>query len=80
MPELGAARTIAVLSPDYLTSQYGSAEWEAAWASDPAGERRGLLVARVRECERGDSRCLLRVKREHLGTGGLRDLPRTWFA
>jgi hypothetical protein len=48
----GAGRTIAVLSPDYLTSQYGSVEWEAAWASDPAGEHRRLLVARVAECER----------------------------
>jgi hypothetical protein len=48
----GAGRMIAVLSPDYLTSQYGSAEWEAAWASDPAGEHRRLLVARVAECER----------------------------
>ena len=30
-----AARTIAVLSPAYLESEYGTAEWEAAWASDP---------------------------------------------
>lgn len=47
-----AARTIAVLSPDYLASQYGTAEWQAAWASDPAGQQRRLLVARVRACER----------------------------
>jgi tetratricopeptide (TPR) repeat protein len=47
-----AARTIAVLSPDYLTSQYGTAEWEAAWASDPAGKQRKLLTVRVAECGR----------------------------
>jgi hypothetical protein len=48
----GAERTIAVLSPDYLQSEFGSAEWEAAWAADPLGKQRKLLVARVRECER----------------------------
>jgi len=48
----GAARTIAVLSPDYLESQYGTAEWAAAWASDPAGDARRLLTVRVRECGR----------------------------
>jgi hypothetical protein len=48
----GAARTIAVLSPDYLASAYGSAEWEVAWAGDPGGEQRKLLTVRVRECDR----------------------------
>jgi hypothetical protein len=33
-----AARTIAVLSEAYLQSVYGSAEWLAAWVSDPAGK------------------------------------------
>ena len=47
-----AARTIAVLSPAYLDSEYGTAEWEAAWAADPAGRERKLLVARVNECDR----------------------------
>jgi tetratricopeptide (TPR) repeat protein len=47
-----AARTIAVLSPDYLDSVYGSAEWQAAWAADPAGGGRRLLVVRVKDCER----------------------------
>ena len=46
-----ADRMIAVLSPSYLTSQYGSAEWQAAWAADPAGIERKLLLARVAECE-----------------------------
>jgi tetratricopeptide (TPR) repeat protein len=47
-----AARTIAVLSPDYLESVYSSAEWQAAWAADPVGTDRKLLVVRVRACER----------------------------
>ena len=38
-----AARTIAVLSADYLASVYGGAEWQAAWASDPEGAARKLL-------------------------------------
>ena len=47
-----AARTIAVLSPAYLDSQYGTAEWQAAWASDPAGQQHKLLVTRVEESAR----------------------------
>ena len=47
-----AARTIAVLSPAYLESEYGTAEWQAAWASDPAGAQRKLLVTRVTDCDR----------------------------
>ena len=47
-----AARTIAVLSPDYLASEYGNAEWQAAWASDPTGGQRKLLVTRVTDCDR----------------------------
>src|SRR5215469_13582765 len=47
-----AARTIAVLSPDYLHSLYGGAEWQAAWAKDPEGSGRRLLTVRVQECDR----------------------------
>ena len=47
-----AARTIAVLSPAYLKSEYGTAEWQTAWASDPAGAQRKLLVTRVTDCDR----------------------------
>jgi hypothetical protein len=47
-----AARTIAVLSREYLTSVYGGAEWQAAWASDPQGTGRKLLTVRVAECDR----------------------------
>jgi len=37
------ARTIAVLSPAYLGSVFGEAEWRVALANDPTGEQ-GLLV------------------------------------
>jgi hypothetical protein len=47
-----SARTIAVLSDDYLKSVYGGAEWQAAWAADPAGAGRRLLPVRVHECDR----------------------------
>jgi tetratricopeptide (TPR) repeat protein len=47
-----AARTIALLSPGYLESVYGSAEWQAAWAADPAGTGRKLLTVRVTDCDR----------------------------
>ena len=47
-----ATRTIALLSPDYLESVYGGAEWQAAWRQDPAGTDRKLLVARVKDCDR----------------------------
>jgi hypothetical protein len=47
-----ADRTIAVLSHDYLTSTYGAAEWQAAWAADPLGENRKFLPFRVNDCDR----------------------------
>ncbi|HYZ54864.1 MAG TPA: FxSxx-COOH system tetratricopeptide repeat protein [Streptosporangiaceae bacterium] len=47
-----SARTIAVLSDAYLQSVYGSAEWGAAWASDPDGAGRKLLPVRVSDCDR----------------------------
>jgi hypothetical protein len=43
-----AGRTIAVLSPAYLGSAFGEAEWRAAFHKDPSGEL-GLLVW-VQEC------------------------------
>jgi hypothetical protein len=45
-----ARRMVAVLSEDYLRSVYGSAEWQAAWAQDPAGADRRLLLVRVKPC------------------------------
>lgn len=47
-----ARRTVAVLSAEYTRSMYGAAEWQAAWAADPQGTDRRLLVLRVAECER----------------------------
>jgi len=47
-----AGRTIAVLSDTYLSSEYGGAEWLAAWSADPSGVGRKLLPVRVTECER----------------------------
>jgi tetratricopeptide (TPR) repeat protein len=38
-----ASRTIAVLSPDYLSALFTQPEWAAAFAQDPSGEK-GLLV------------------------------------
>jgi hypothetical protein len=46
-----AARTIAVLSPDFLQSQFTQPEWAAAFAKDPASANRTLLPVRVRECQ-----------------------------
>lgn len=46
-----AARTIMILSPDYMKSQFASPEWAAAFAADPQGLRRTLLPIVVRECK-----------------------------
>jgi TIR domain/Uncharacterized protein conserved in bacteria (DUF2272) len=42
-----ASRTIAVLSADYVHSDFARAEWAAALAADPSGEQRKLLPVRV---------------------------------
>jgi tetratricopeptide (TPR) repeat protein len=47
-----ATRVVAVLSPQYLASVYGTVEWQAAWRQDPRGEQRRLLVVRIAECSR----------------------------
>lgn len=44
-------RTLIVLSPDFLTSQYAAPEWAAAFALDPTGAQGRLLPVRVRECQ-----------------------------
>ena len=46
-----AERTIAVLSPDYLTSEMTPSEWGAAFRQDPTGANRKLVPVRVRRCE-----------------------------
>lgn len=46
-----AARTIMVLSPDYLDSKMAASEWAGAFAQDPDGLKRRLLPIMVRDCE-----------------------------
>ncbi|MEA2583695.1 MAG: hypothetical protein QOF33_1780 [Thermomicrobiales bacterium] len=46
-----AERTIAVLSPAYLKSGFAEAEWAAAFARDPTGEKGLLVPVRVAECD-----------------------------
>src|SRR5258708_37247371 len=46
-----ANRTIAILSPDYFTSHFTSAEWAAAYRRDPTGELGVLVPVRVRPCD-----------------------------
>jgi tetratricopeptide (TPR) repeat protein len=45
-----AGRTIAVLSPAYFGSEFGEAEWRAAFVKDPTGELGLLVPVRVQEC------------------------------
>ena len=47
-----AARTVAVLSADYLRSAFATEEWQTAWAADPTGAARTLLAFRVADCDR----------------------------
>jgi hypothetical protein len=42
-----ARRMLAVLSPNYLSSKFAQAEWAAAFARDPTGEKRILVPVRV---------------------------------
>ena len=46
-----AERTILILSPDYLNSQFASSEWAAAFANDPQGLNQKLVPVMVRACE-----------------------------
>lgn len=45
-----AARTIAVLSADYLKSTFAAPEWAAAFAKDPQGLKQSLVPVRVQDC------------------------------
>lgn len=45
-------RTIALLSRAYLESAYSEQEWQAAWADDPSGVERKLLILRIEDCPR----------------------------
>src|ERR687886_1788893 len=46
-------RTVALLSPDYLTSRFTAPEWAARFAQDATSEHDRLIPVRVRSCERG---------------------------
>ena len=46
-----ARRTIAVISPSYISGLHTRAEWAAAFAQDPTGEKGTLLPVRISECE-----------------------------
>lgn len=46
-----ARRTIAVLTPAYLTAPFPAAEWEAAFRDDPTGAERKLVPVRVEPCQ-----------------------------
>jgi tetratricopeptide (TPR) repeat protein len=45
------ARTVAVLSPDFLQADYTQPEWAVAFVQDPTGANGTLLPVRVRECK-----------------------------
>lgn len=47
---LDTRRTLLVLSPDFLKSQFTAPEWASAFAQDPTGMQGKLLPVRVREC------------------------------
>lgn len=47
-----SARTLAILSPEYLNSAFTNAEWQEAFRSDPQGIARKLVTVRVAPCER----------------------------
>jgi tetratricopeptide (TPR) repeat protein len=44
-------RTLAVLSPDYITSRFTAPEWAARFAEDATSEHNLLIPIRVRPCE-----------------------------
>lgn len=46
-------RTIAVLSPAYLSALFTQPEWAAALVQDPTGSKRTLVPVRVQECRPG---------------------------
>jgi hypothetical protein len=45
------ARTIALLSPHYLASDYCAAEWQGVLAGDPLNRKSRLIVLRIADCE-----------------------------
>lgn|GEM_PF-5802091 len=48
---VGDARVVALLSPDYLQSDYCRAEWTNAIATDPLNRKQRLVVLRIAPCQ-----------------------------
>ena len=46
-----ADRTLLVLSPAYLASDYAFAEWATAFRHDPRGKQGRVLPVRIQKCE-----------------------------
>ena len=46
-----AARTVLVLSENYLRSSFAASEWAAAFAQDPTGTQRRLVPVCISRCE-----------------------------
>jgi hypothetical protein len=46
-----AARTIAILTPEFLGASFTKPEWAAALAADPTGAHGKLVPVRVKDCE-----------------------------
>jgi hypothetical protein len=47
-----SARVIVVLSPAYVASVFGAAEWQAVWIHDPDGAKRRVIPVRIADCQR----------------------------
>lgn len=63
-----AVRTLLVLSPDYLTSEFAASEWAAAFARDPKGVEGAVVPVMVRHCEpKGLLRQIVRIDLTGLG-------------
>src|SRR3954451_14337120 len=45
-----AERTVLVLPPSFLASRFTRPEWAAAFARDPAGEKRVVVPVREQAC------------------------------
>ncbi|MCF1450845.1 MULTISPECIES: toll/interleukin-1 receptor domain-containing protein [Rhizobium/Agrobacterium group] len=74
-------KTIVVLSPDYLNSQFAASEWAAAFRTDPEGLKQKLLPIMVRQCEpQGLLSSIVYVDVCELGEGEAREAVRNALA
>jgi hypothetical protein len=69
-----AERVVVVLSPDYLRSAHGEAEWRHYYAQDPSGERGLMLPVRIHQVDPpGLLRTRVYVDLVGLGAAGARE-------